>query len=67
MALHRPRTAADAFIVSFKGSLRAELLNAELFDTLDDTRRKLALWCYDFSTVRPHFSLGSKTPRYSIP
>ncbi|TRW89786.1 transposase family protein, partial [Paracoccus sp. M683] len=34
----------NAFIESFNGSLRDELLNEELFDSLDDARRKLALW-----------------------
>jgi len=33
----------NAFIESFNGSLRDELLNEELFDTLDDARRHLAL------------------------
>jgi hypothetical protein len=26
-----------------------ELLNEEIFDTLDDARRKLALWRYDYN------------------
>ncbi len=34
----------NAFIESFNGSLRDELLNEEIFDTLDDAWRKLALW-----------------------
>lgn|GEM_PF-1417455 len=42
--------------------LRDELLNEEIFDTLDDARRKLALWRYDYNHVRPHSSLGNKTP-----
>ncbi|GAB5431442.1 MAG: hypothetical protein EpisKO_08120 [Epibacterium sp.] len=37
----------NAFIESFNGSLRDELLNEEIFDSLDDARRKLALWRYD--------------------
>ena len=32
----------NAFIESFNGSLRDELLNEEIFDSLDDARRKLA-------------------------
>lgn len=52
----------NAFIESFNGSLRDELLNEELFDTLDDARRQLALWRYDYNNVRPHSSLGYKTP-----
>ena len=43
-------------------SLRDELLNEELFDSLDDARRKLALWRYDYNNVRPHSSLGNQTP-----
>ena len=53
----------NAFIESFNGSLRDELLNEELFDTLDDARRKLALWRYDNNNVRPHSSLGNGTPK----
>lgn len=52
----------NAFIESFNGSLRDELLNEELFDNLDDARRKLALWRYDYNNVRPHSSLGNQTP-----
>ena len=49
----------NAFIESFNGSLRDELLNEEWFD---DARKKLALWRYDYNQVRPHSSLGNQTP-----
>ena len=52
----------NGFIESFNGSLRDELLNEEIFDTLDDARRKLAIWRYDYNNVRPHSSLGNQTP-----
>ncbi len=52
----------NAFIVSFNVSLRHELLNEELFDDLDDARRKLALWLYEYNNVSPHSSLRNKTP-----
>ncbi len=52
----------NGFIESFNGSLRDELLNEEIFDSLDDARRKLALWRYDYNHVRPHSSLGNQTP-----
>ena len=42
--------------------MRDELLNEELFDSLADARRKLALWRYDYNNVRPHSSLGNRTP-----
>ncbi|RAK15495.1 putative transposase [Salipiger aestuarii] len=34
----------------------------EIFDSLADARRTLALWRYDCNNVRPHSSLGNKTP-----
>jgi putative transposase len=37
-------------------------LNEEVFDSLADARGKLALWRYDYNNVRPHSSLGNKTP-----
>ena len=40
----------------------AECLNEEIFDSLADARRTLALWRYDDNTVRPHSLLGNKTP-----
>ena len=52
----------NAFIESFNGSLRDELLNEEIFDSLADARRKLALWRYDYNAVRPHSSLANQTP-----
>jgi len=37
-------------------------LNEEWFDSLDDARKKLALWRYDYNQVRPHSSLGNQAP-----
>jgi len=50
----------NAFIESFNGSIRDELLNEEIFDSLDDARRKLAMWHYDYNHVRPHSSLDNQ-------
>ena len=55
----------NAVIESFNGNLRDELSNEELSDSLDDARRKLALWRYDYNAVRPHSSLGNQTPLQS--
>ena len=52
----------NAFIESFNGSLRDELLNEEMFDSLEDARRKLARWRYDYNHVRPHSSIGNRAP-----
>ena len=44
------------------GAPLTECLNEEIFDTLTDARQTLALWRYDYNNVRPHSSLGNKTP-----
>jgi putative transposase len=51
----------NGFIESLNGSLRNELLNGEILDTLDEARRKLALWRYEYNYVRPHSSLKNQT------
>ncbi|WP_323042477.1 IS3 family transposase [Gemmobacter sp.] len=56
------RPQQNGFIESFNGSLRDECLNEEIFDSLADARRKLAIWRYDYNNVRPHSSLGNRTP-----
>ena len=52
----------NGYIESFNGSLRDECLNEEIFDSLADARRKLAIWRYDYNNIRPHSSLGNQTP-----
>ncbi len=56
------RSQQNGYIESFNGSLRDECLNEEIFDSLADARRKLALWRYHYNNVRPHSSPGNKTP-----
>jgi putative transposase len=52
----------NAFIESFNGKLRDELLNAELFMGLLDARRKIEAWRRDYNENRPHSSIGDLTP-----
>ena len=52
----------NAFIESFNGRLRDELLNEEVFDSLRHARTMLARWRHDYNNVRPHTSLGGLTP-----
>jgi len=52
----------NAFIESFNGRLRDELLNEEVFDSLRHARLMLARWRQDYNHVRPHSSLGGLTP-----
>ena len=52
----------NAYIESFNGRLRDELLNSELFMGLHDARQKLEAWRRDYNDNRPHSALGNLTP-----
>jgi putative transposase len=52
----------NAFVESFNGRLRDELLNETLFSSLDHARSLLADWQDDYNTVRPHSSIGNLPP-----
>jgi putative transposase len=52
----------NAFIESFNGRLRDELLNETLFGSLAHAREALAEWRRDYNTVRPHSSIGNLPP-----
>jgi putative transposase len=52
----------NAFIESFNGRLRDELLNETLFASLDHAREALGDWKDDYNTVRPHSAIGNVPP-----
>jgi putative transposase len=52
----------NAFIESFNGRLRDELLNETLFTSLRHVHEALRIWMEDYNTVRPHSSLGNLPP-----
>jgi len=52
----------NAFIESFNGRLRDELLNETLFSSLAQARVVLEEWRRDYNTERPHSALGNLTP-----
>jgi putative transposase len=52
----------NAFIESFNGRLRDELLNETLFTSLAQARVVLAAWKDDYNMVRPHSALCNQTP-----
>src|ERR1700733_3680895 len=61
----------NAFIESFNGRLRDELLNETIFTSLTHARTALAIWKDDYNTVRPHSALGNLPPavfaEHSVP
>ena len=52
----------NGYIESFNGRMRDELLNESLFLDLDQGRQIIAAWIADYNTMRPHSSLGYRTP-----
>jgi putative transposase len=52
----------NAFVESFNGRLRDELLNETLFSSIDHARELLAEWQDDYNTVRPHSGIGNLPP-----
>ena len=52
----------NAFVESFNGRLRDELLNETLFTSLAHVREALAAWKDDYNTVRPHSAIGNQPP-----
>ena len=52
----------NAFIESFNGRLRDELLNETLFVSLVHARSALSEWMDDYNTIRPHSGLGNLSP-----
>jgi len=53
----------NAFIESFNGRLRDELLNETLFRSLPHARLVLEAWRRDYNAERPHSRLGWLTPQ----
>ena len=47
---------------SFNGKLRDELLNMEIFYSLQEAKVLVERWRQHYNTVRPHSSLGYKPP-----
>lgn len=52
----------NGYIESFNGKLRDELLNGEVFDTLLEAKVLIERWRKEYNTIRPHSSLGYRTP-----
>jgi len=53
----------NAFIESFNGKMRDECLNEHWFLSLGEARQMIEAWRRDYNEVRPHTSLGNRTPQ----
>jgi transposase InsO family protein len=52
----------NGYIESFNGKLRDELLNGEIFYTLQEAKILIEYWRREYNQVRPHSALGYKPP-----
>ena len=52
----------NAFIESFNGRFRDECLNENWFVSVEHARAVINTWRRDYNEVRPHSSLGDRTP-----
>ena len=52
----------NGYVESFNGKLRDELLNGELFYTLQEAQILIERWRREYNEFRPHSSLGYRPP-----
>src|SRR5262249_36000565 len=52
----------NGYVESFNARLRDELLNGEIFYTLQEAQIVIESWRRHYNTIRPHASLGYKPP-----
>jgi len=52
----------NGYVESFNGKFRDELLNLEIFYTLQEAKVLIERWRTEYNTIRPHSSLGYRPP-----
>jgi putative transposase len=52
----------NGYIESFNGKFRDELLNREIFSTLEEARILIEQWRREYNQIRPHSALGYLPP-----
>ena len=58
----RAKPVDNCYVESFHDKFRDECLSTHWFLDLADARRIVSAWRDDYNTVRPHSSLGGRTP-----
>jgi putative transposase len=56
----------NAFVESFNGKFRDECLNEEWFLTMNDARKRIKEWSYEYNSERVHSGLNGLTPHEFI-
>ena len=55
----------NGFAEGFNSTLRDQCLNEHWFTSIDDARQRVEQWRQIYNTIKPHSSLGRKTPAQS--
>lgn len=53
----------NAFIERLNGTFRRDILNANVFKSIQEVRKISKEWMFDYNNYRPHKSLNYKTPK----
>jgi len=56
------KPAQNAYIERFNRTYREDVLNAYLFDTLEEVRAITETWIDEYNAIRPHAALAGATP-----
>jgi putative transposase len=52
----------NGYVASFNGKMRDELLDREIFYTVEEAKHVIERWHREYNHVKPHSSLGYKSP-----
>jgi len=56
------KPAQNGYVERFNRTYREEVLDAYIFNSLEEARRITANWLHEYNTIRPHAALGNLTP-----